>query len=79
MYSVIRIEGALLVVAYLSEEIPRFWLVDNSALGTWGENEPQYGLQVAVETKVLDRHQRRLRDPDAGVCDQRCWPPCARA
>ena len=53
VYSVIRIEGALVVVAYLSEGIPRFWLLDNSALETFVENELQYGLQVAVETKVL--------------------------
>jgi hypothetical protein len=53
IYSVTRIEGALVVVAHLSEGIPRFWLLDNSALETFVENELQYGLQVAVEAKVL--------------------------
>ena len=53
VYSVTRIEDALVVVAHLSEGIPRFWLLDNSALETFVENELQYGLQVAVEAKVL--------------------------
>ena len=53
IYSVTRIEGALVVVAHLSEGIPRFGLLDNSALETFVENELQYGLQVAVEAKVL--------------------------
>ena len=49
----VRLEGALVVVAHLSEGIPRFWLLDNGALETFLENELQYGLQVAVEAKVL--------------------------
>ena len=53
IYCVTRIEGALVVVAHLSEGIPRFWLLDNSALETFVDNELQYGLQVAVEAKVL--------------------------
>ena len=53
VYSVTRIEASLVVVAHLSEGIPRFWLLDNSALETFVENELRYGLQVAVEAKVL--------------------------
>jgi hypothetical protein len=52
IYSVTRIEGALVVVAHLSEGIPRFGLLDNSALETLVENELQYGLQVAVLADV---------------------------
>ena len=32
VYSVDRIENSLVVIAHLSEGIPRFWLLDNSAL-----------------------------------------------
>ena len=53
MYSVVRVEDKLVVVAHLSEGIPRYWLLDNSELETFVENELQYGLQVAVEAKVL--------------------------
>ena len=57
------------VDAHLSEGIPRFWLLDNTALETFVDNELRFGLQVAVEAKVLDRHQRHQRDPDAGLRD----------
>jgi hypothetical protein len=53
VYSVTRIEQSLVVVAHLSEGIPRYWLLDNSALEMFVDNELQYGLQVAVEAKVL--------------------------
>ncbi|MET0997050.1 MAG: hypothetical protein ABWY20_24615 [Mycobacterium sp.] len=48
-----RIEQSLVVVAHLSEGIPRYSLLVNSALETFVENELTYGLQVAVEAKVL--------------------------
>ena len=35
VYSVIRIEQSLVVVAHLTEGIPRYWLLDNSALETF--------------------------------------------
>ena len=41
------------VDAHLSEGIPRFWLLDNSALETFVDNELRFGLQVAVAPKVL--------------------------
>jgi hypothetical protein len=53
VYSVVRVEDSLKIIAHLSEGVPRFWLLDNSALETFVENELRYGLQVAVETKVL--------------------------
>ena len=53
LYSVVRVEQSLAVVAHLSEGIPRYWLLDNSALETFVENELRYGLHVAVEAKVL--------------------------
>ena len=48
-----RVEQSLVVVAHLPEGIPRFWLLDNNALETFVEDELQYGLQLAVEAKVL--------------------------
>ena len=41
------------MVAHLSEGIPRYWLLDSSALETFVENELPFGLQLAVEAKVL--------------------------
>ena len=42
-----------MVVAHLSEGIPRYWLLDNSSLETFVDNELEYGMQTAVEAKVL--------------------------
>jgi hypothetical protein len=53
VYSVTRVEQSLVVVAHLSEGIPRYWLLDSTALEMFVENELTYGLQVAVEAKVL--------------------------
>ena len=53
VYSVTRIENSLAVIAHLSEGIPRHWVLDNASLESWLDNELRYGLQVAVEAKVL--------------------------
>jgi hypothetical protein len=53
VYSVVRVEQSLVVVAHLSEGIPRFWLLDVNALQAFVDAELHYGLQVAVEAKVL--------------------------
>ena len=47
-----RIENSLVVVAHLSEGIPRHWLLDNTA-SRRSSAELEYGLAEAVETKVL--------------------------
>ena len=66
------------VDAHLSEGIPRFWLLDNTALETFVDNELRFGLQVAVEAKVLADI-----NGTSGIQTQpyatSCWPPCARA
>ena len=41
------------VDGHLSEGIPRYWLLDNSALETFVDNELRFGLQLAVEAKLL--------------------------
>ena len=41
------------MIAHLSEGIPRHWLIDNSSLESFLANELEYGLQTAVEAKVL--------------------------
>ena len=41
------------VDAHLSEGIPRYWLLDSVALQMFVENEMTFGLQLAVEAKVL--------------------------
>ena len=42
-----------MVIAHLSEGIPRHWLIDGPALGAFIANELEYGLRKAVEAKVL--------------------------
>ena len=49
----VRFEQTLAVVAHLSEGIPRYWLLDSVALQMFVENEMTFGLQLAVEAKVL--------------------------
>jgi HK97 family phage major capsid protein len=51
--SVTRVEQSLQVVAHLSEGVPRFWLLDNTALQDFIDNELRYGLGVALEAKVI--------------------------
>lgn len=53
VYSVERVEQSLAVIAHLSEGVPRYWMLDNQSLQQFLTNELQYGLQVAVEAKVL--------------------------
>ena len=53
VYTVTRVENALVVIAHLSEGIPRHWLIDNAALEAFLASELEYGLRTAVEAKVL--------------------------
>lgn len=53
VYSVERIEDKLEVIAHLSEPVPRHWFIDNEALTGFLANELDFGLRVAVESKVL--------------------------
>ena len=48
-----RIENSLVVIAHLSEGIPRHWLLDNTSLEAFLSSELEFGLAQAVETKVL--------------------------
>lgn len=54
IYTLGRIENKLEVIAHLSEGVPRYWLTDNASLDQFLENELTYGLQVKVESKVLE-------------------------
>ena len=53
VYTVVKVPNSLVVVAHLSEGIPRFWLIDQVSLETFVDNEMNFGLQLAVEAKVL--------------------------
>jgi HK97 family phage major capsid protein len=53
VYSVTRVENSLAGIAHLSEGIPRHWLLDNTSLEVFLDNELRYGLAVAVEAKVI--------------------------
>lgn len=53
VYSLTEVEGALKVIAHLSEAVPRYWLIDNDNLQGFLESELQYGLRLAVEAKVI--------------------------
>ena len=48
-----RVEQSLAVIAHLSEGIPRYWLVDNAAVEQFVNAELEFGLQKAVEAKVI--------------------------
>ena len=51
-YGVTRIEQSLVVIAHVSST-NRMWLLDNQSLTTFLEDEMTYGLQRAVESKIL--------------------------
>jgi HK97 family phage major capsid protein len=53
IYTVVKIEDQLDVVAHLSEGVPKYWLVDNASIAQFLGNEMRYGLQTAVESVVL--------------------------
>jgi Phage capsid family len=53
VYSIDRIESKLGVVAHLSEPIPRHWILDNTALQSFVNNELLYGLRTKIEELVL--------------------------
>ena len=53
IYTVVKVPNSLVVVAHLSEGIPRFWLIDQVSLETFVSNELDYGLRLAVEAKLL--------------------------
>lgn len=53
VFGVTRVEQSLSVVAHLSEAVPRYWLIDNSGLQGFINNELGYGLNLAVEAKVM--------------------------
>ena len=48
-----RVEQSLQVVAHLSDGVPRFWLLDNTALEEFVDAELSYGLGVALEAKII--------------------------
>lgn len=53
VYSVVKIEDQLDVIAHLSEAVPRFWFADVPQLQAFLNNELTYGLALAVEAKAI--------------------------
>ncbi|OBF86959.1 hypothetical protein A5791_19895 [Mycobacterium sp. 852002-51163_SCH5372311] len=53
VYSIIKIDNTLSVVAHLSERVPRYWFEDAASLKPFMQEELSYGLRAAVEAKVL--------------------------
>jgi HK97 family phage major capsid protein len=53
VYSVVRQENSLSVIAHLSEGIDHYWMADNATLEQFISGELNYGLRRAVEAKVL--------------------------
>src|SRR6476620_8719906 len=53
VYTVNKIPNSLVVIAHLSEAIPRFWLVAKVSLETFVSSELEFELRLAVEAKVL--------------------------
>lgn len=52
-YTVVPVDGQLVVVAHRSEGIPRYWFEDRPELQRFVSEELGYGLRLAVEAKVL--------------------------
>ena len=48
-----KISASLAVVAHLSEQINRFWLIDAPSVAAFIVAELQFGLRVALEAKVI--------------------------
>ena len=71
VYSVVRVESSLVVIAHLSEGIPRHWLIDNASLEAFIGSELEYGLRQAVEAKVLSDINGTSVIQSQGLCDQR--------
>lgn len=53
VYTFVKVDGALSVIAHLSEAIPRYWLEDRKEIQDFLKSEMAYGLQLAIESKVL--------------------------
>ncbi|MCZ4077279.1 phage major capsid protein [Rhodococcus sp. H36-A4] len=54
LYTWDKADGALHVIAHMSEPIDKYLLEDVNSLTSWIENELLYGLRVAVENQVLN-------------------------
>lgn len=53
VYTIVKIDNTLSVIAHLSERVPRYWFEDAASLKPFMQEELAYGLRRAVETKVL--------------------------
>jgi HK97 family phage major capsid protein len=53
VYSVVRVQDRLDVIAHLSEAVPRLWVVDSPALQQFLSNELTYGLALAVQAMAI--------------------------
>lgn len=53
VYTTVRVEDKLDVVAHLSEGVPRYWFRDNDTLEQFIADELLYGLEKAVEALAL--------------------------
>jgi Phage capsid family len=53
IYTVVRIQDRLDVVAHLSEAIPRFWIADSAALEQFLSLELETGLSLSVQAMVV--------------------------
>ncbi|NOP96963.1 phage major capsid protein [Mycolicibacterium fortuitum] len=53
VYSVEEVENSLVIIAHLSEGVPRYWFVDNTSMQQFLSNELAYGISLKVEAKAL--------------------------
>lgn len=53
VYTIVKVDNALSIIAHLSEALPSYWLRDRSELQQFLSTEMTYGLQLAIESKVL--------------------------
>ncbi|BBY60222.1 phage major capsid protein [Mycolicibacterium sarraceniae] len=52
-YTIDKIDGALSVIAHMSEPVHRYWFEDAASLRPFMQEELAYGIGLAVEAKVL--------------------------
>ena len=60
VYSVVRVEDKLEVIAHLSEAVPRLWFVNSPALQQFLSNELTYGLALRISIVCSSSALRRL-------------------
>ena len=69
VYTVVKVPNSLVVVAHLSEGIPRFWLIDQVSLETFVFQRAGVRAATCRRGQGARGCQRLQRNPDPGIRD----------